>query len=212
MIEMQDLQQAWRGLEQRLARQETELLRARARRTLDSARARLRLVSAGLWLQLVVGAMVVLWAGGYWFDHLGQAHLVAYGIGLHLYGIGLLASSALQLVRLSQVDYDAPVLEVQRRVLALRRSRVACERLLLIAGGVAWVPLVFIALASVGLDVWLRSPDMVLWNLAAGVGLAALAAWLTHRFRAWFERDATGRGLREAEAELAALGGTEATD
>ena len=212
MIEMQDLQQAWHGLEQRLARHETELLRARERRALDSVRARLRLVSAGLWLQLAVGVMVVLWAGGYWFDHLGQWHLVAYGVGVHLWGIGLLGASAHQLARLSQIDYDAPVLDVQRSVLALRRSRVAGERLLLTAGGVAWVPLVFIALASVGMDVWRRSPDIVLWNLAAGVGLAGLAAWLTRRYRGWFERDATGRGLREAEAELAELGGPKTAD
>ena len=207
MIEMTELQQAWRGMEERFARQESAFARMRERRTLDSLQARLRLTSAGLWLQLAVGLLVVLWAGSYWYDHLGEPHLVAYGVGVHLWGIGLLAASALQLARLSQVDYRAPVLEVQRRMLALRRSRVASERALLIAGSVGWVPVVFIALASIGLDVWRRSPDLVLWNLVAGIGIAALVAWLTHRFRDAFERDAMGRGLREAEAELAALGG-----
>ena len=208
MIEMTELQQAWRGMEQRLASQELELTRMRERRTLDSARARLRLTSAGLWVQLAVGVLVVLWAGGYWFDHLGDTHLVVYGIGVHLWGIGLLGASALQLTRLAQVDYRAPVLEVQRRMLALRRSRVASERALLIAGSVGWVPVVFIALASIGMDVWRRSPEVVLWNLVAGVGIAVLVAWLTHRFRDAFERDAMGRGLREAEAELSELAGS----
>jgi len=211
MIEMTELQNAWRGMEERLARQELALTRVRERRTLDSLQARLRLTSAGLWLQLAIGMLVVLWAGSYWFDHLGEPHLVAYGVGVHLWGIGLLAASALQLTRLSQVDYRAPVLEVQRRMLALRRSRVASERALLIAGSVGWVPVVFIALASIGMDVWRRSPDLVLWNLVAGIGIAALVAWLTHRFRDAFERDAMGRGLREAEAELAALGGEKET-
>jgi hypothetical protein len=51
--------------------------------------------------------------------------------------------------------------------MALRRLRIASERMLPIAGFVAWVP--------------------------------------TRRFRDRFERDAAGRSLREAEAELADL-------
>jgi|CXWL01.1.fsa_nt_gi hypothetical protein len=126
-----------------------------------------------------------------------------YGVAVHLYGLGLLIASALQLYRLSRIDYREPVLEVQRQLVSLRRLRIVSERALLISGFLVWVPIVFIALRGIGIDVWITSPATVLWNLAAGIGTAALVTWLTYRFRATFERDSTGRSLREVEAELA---------
>ena len=124
---------------------------------------------------------------------------------MHLYGIALVVVSALQLTQLLRIDYRRPVLEVQRALVELRRLRVRSERGLLVLGFIVWVPLLFIALRALGMDVWLTSPVNVLLNLAAGIVLAGVVYWLTHRFRDRFERDATGRSLREAESELAEL-------
>ncbi len=205
MIEMNDLEQAWNGLDERLERHDVLLKESRRRDVVDGVRARLRLVSTRQFVQLAIGILIVLWAGGYWYDHLGQTHLVVYGVALHLYGLGLLVSAALQLARLAQLDYRAPVLEVQRRLVALRRLRFVSERALLIAGFVAWVPLLFIAMRAAGFDLWLTDPATVWWNLAGGIAMALLVAWLSHRFRAGFEHDAAGRSLRDAEAEMAEL-------
>lgn len=204
-MEMHELEQAWGGLTERLDRQDRMLQQIQRSHGMKTARARLRLVSLGQIIQLAIGILIVFCAGGYWFNHLGQIHLVVYGVAVHLYGLGLLIASALQLTRLAQLDYRKPVLEVQRQLIALRRLRVGSDRALTIAGFVVWVPLIFIAANAVGLDVWQTRPSAVLANLAAGLALAALVAWLMHRFRDTFERDATGRGLREAEAELAEL-------
>lgn len=211
-MDMHELQQAWAGLDERLARQGDDLRGIRRRQGLESARLRLRLVSAGQWVQLAVGIVVALWAGGYWVGHLGEAHLVVYGVSVHLYGLGLLLDAAWQLERLARIDYRKPIVEVQRELVALRRRRVAGERVLLLAGFIVWVPLVFMAANAVGLDVWRRSPEIVGWNVAAGVVLAAFVGWLTIRFRDTFERDAAGRSLRQAEAELDELARPERTD
>lgn len=208
MIEMHELEQAWQGLDERLEQQGALLHELRRRDAVDAVRARLRGMSLRQLAQLAVGLLIVLWAGGYWVDHWGQAHLVAYGMAIHLYGLALLIAAAVQLTRLVRMDYRAPVLDVQRQLLALRRLRIRSERGLLILGFVMWVPLLFVAVRRfLHLDVWLTRPEVVWWNLAAGVGLAAVVAWLTHRFRDMFARDAAGRSLREAEAELAELAG-----
>lgn len=204
-MEMHELEQAWGGLDARLQHQGELLQQLRRRDGFDRTRARLRLVTLGQIPQLLVGILVVIWAGGYWVGHLDQPHLVVYGVALHLYGLGLLVTAAMQLARIARIDYRAPVLEVQRQLVALRRLRITSERALLAAGFVAWVPLVFIAMRGAGMDLWLTRPSVVLANLAIGLALAVLVGWLTHRFRAAFERDATGRSLREAEAELAEL-------
>lgn len=200
-----ELEQAWRGLGERLDRCQLSIDRQRRRDALGAARARLRLLSLGQFVQLAIGALIVLSAGGYWWARLDQPHLAVYGIAIHLYGLGLLIAAGMQLAALMRIDYRAPVLAVQRQLLALRRLRASADRWLLVAGFVVWVPFVFAVLAAAGLDVWLSRPAVVGWNLAAGVALAALAGWLTLRYRSAFERDAAGRSLREAQAELAEL-------
>lgn len=205
-MEMDELEQAWARLDERLGHQDALLQQVRRLQGVDAARSRLRLVSVGQLVQLAIGLAIVVWAGSYWHAHLGQAHLVVYGVALHLYGIALLVGAALQLVQLARVDYRQPVLELQRRLLALRRLRSRSERALLMAGMVAWVPLVFIGLNAIGQDVWPSRPGVVWFNLGVGVALALLVAWLARRYPAAFDRDAAGRGLREAEAALAELG------
>lgn len=211
-MEMNELEKAWNDLSERFESQGERLQQIQRRHGIASARARLHLVSLGQIVQLVIGVVMVLWAGSYWFNHLGQTHLVVYGVAIHVYGLVLLIASALQLARLAQLDYRQPVLEMQRQLLAIRRLRVGGERVLLIFGSLMWVPILCVALRAVGWDVWLISPATVLWNLAAGAGVAVLAVWLMHRFRGSFERDAVGRSLREAEAEFAELAQSERDD
>jgi hypothetical protein len=204
-MELDELKAAWQGMDAQLQAQTAQLRGLRQAGAIQAARSRLRLMSLAQWAQLLVGALIVVWAGSYWWKHLDQPHLVAYGMGLHLYGIALLGSAAIQLTHLLRIDYRRPVLEVQRQLLDLRRVRLRCERALLVLGFVAWVPLLFIVLRAIHVDVWLTRPSAVLANLAAGLALGALMYWLTDRFRGHFERDAAGRSLIQAEAELAEL-------
>jgi hypothetical protein len=210
-MELDELTRAWRALDAQLAAQSVELRASRHDHGIDAARSRLRGVTLGQWLQLAVGVAVAIFAGGYWWDHLGTTHLVAYGVGLHLYGIALIVAASLQLTGLLRLDYRAPVFDVQRRLLALRRLRARCERGLLMLGFVAWVPLVFIAMRAVGMDVWVQRPGVVLANLAVGLAMAGCVAWLTLRHARRFEHDSAGGSLRAAEAELAAISDGDAT-
>lgn len=204
-MEMHELEQAWNGFDQRLARQDARLRQIQGRHGVESARSRLHLLSLGQLLQLLIGIAVVLWAGAYWVGKLGQAHLVVYGIAIHLYGLALAISAGFQLWRVARIDARRPVLEVQRELVSLRRLRATSERVLLMLGFVIWVPVVFVVAHAGGIDVWQTSPWTVLANLGVSVALAALVAWLTHRYRDAFERDAAGRSLRAAEQELADL-------
>ncbi len=205
MIDMQDLEKAWKDLDHRLTQQDVRLEALQRGSRLQAARARLRWATLGQVPQIVIGALVVLWAGGYWTAHWGEPHLVVYGLAIHLYGIGLLGFAIAQVVQLARIDYQAPVIEVQRGLNSLARLRIRAERTLLLAGFLAWVPMVLVALRAVGIDLWQVRPEAVAWNLAASLVLMALVGWLSLRFRAAFERDAMGRGLREATAELDAL-------
>lgn len=204
-MEIAELERAWSGLAAQAAEQAATLRVLQRDRAVDRLRARTRLVSIGQLAQLGIGIAIVLWAGSYWYGHLGTAHLMAYGMAIHLYGLGLVAVASVQLAALARLDYRAPVLATQRRLLALRRLRVRCERVLLLAGFVVWVPVLCAALHAAGFDAWRSSPVTVLGNLAGGLVLWLSAEMLIRRHPAAFERDAAGRSLIEAEAELATL-------
>lgn len=207
-MEMSELQQAWRGLDERLVGLESMARSEHRRRVLGDLRWRLGQLGLGQVAQVVVGLVFVTFAGGFWSANWGTPHLVVYGLAIHVYGLALIVPAALQLAGILRLDPQAPVLAVQARLLALRRLRIRSERVLPIAGMPAWVPILFALAASVGKDLWPSRPGVVMSNLGVGLVLAVLVAWLTHRYRAAFERDAVGRSLAQAEADLAELVGS----
>ena len=75
-MEMHELQQAWNQLDARLAQQQVELTDLRRRSGLGNVQARLRRMAVGPLLQLPIGVLVTVWAGGYWTAHLEQMHLL----------------------------------------------------------------------------------------------------------------------------------------
>jgi len=206
-MDMNELQRAWTDLETRFARQTLALENLRRASAFDRLRSCLRPLGIALWLQLLVGSAVVLLAGGYWAERLEQVHLVFFGVCVHLYGIGLLATAIVQLAQITRLEPGLPVLELQRRLLKLRRLCMGGERWLMAGGFFVWAPLAFLLLARYGLDLWLSRPGVVLSNLGFALLLSMAVLWASYRFRGWFERDASGRSLRAAEAELRELVG-----
>lgn len=206
-MELHDLESAWQSLDRRVAQQDLEIAALRKDAAARRLRNPLRTATAGQVVQLVVGVLFALWGGGYWFDHLGTAHLVAYGLAVHLYGVALLGAAIAMLVRLAAVDHAQPVADVQRRLLELRRTRLRTEAVLWLAGAVMWVPILMIALRAIGIDAWTIHPAYVLWNLAIGLALALAAAWVMWRRPAWFAKLAMDGKLREVDRQLAEIEG-----
>lgn len=206
-MEMTELERAWRSLDERLAGLERYARCEREHRALDGVRDRLRWLGLLQLVQLAIGVAVVLVVGPWWVSHWGQWHLVAYGVGVHVYGVALLVVALLQLFVIAWLDYRRPVATVQKRLLLLRRIRLWSERWLLPLGFFAWMPATFAVLAAWGMDLWLARPGVVLANAAVAMLLAGAAAWYTHgpRFRSHFEREAIGGTLANAEAELTAF-------
>lgn len=202
-MELHELESAWKALDAQVARQEVELKQLRGQNLRMRMRGKLTRASFGQWAQLAIGLLFALWGGGYWFDHLGTPHLVAYGLAVHAYGIALLATAVVMLLHLAAVDYAQPVAEVQQRLLTLRRTRIRSERVCWIVGAVVWVPIMMIALRTIGLDAWLANPGWVLGNLAAAVAIAAAAAWVMWRRPAWFAKMSMDGPLAEVERQLA---------
>src|SRR5579872_1609075 len=192
-MELDEMKQAWQTLNRRLEEQQALNLQLFRDGKLDKAHRRLRPLRWGQRLQILGGALLMLWAGSFWVDHLDNPHYVVYGLILHLYGLLLVLTAARNLYLQSQLDYSAPVLEIQRRLAALRVWRLKEAVIYGVTGCFMWVPLLFMLFALSGADVWANSPAVVWGNLAAGLGCLALFYGLI----AWSRRPGWGR-LRAA--------------
>src|ERR1700722_14446311 len=79
---------------------------------LDRMRRGLRPLVWGQAIQIVMGALIAVWGGGFWTGHLHEPDLLIAGLIVHLAGISMIALGALMQVMISRIDYSAPVLTI----------------------------------------------------------------------------------------------------
>ena len=207
-MELDELKQSWQALDRRLAQQHALNLQLHRESRLEKMRHGLRPLWVGQLVQIVAGALLSLVAGHFWFEHRQYPHLLFCGVLVHLYGLLMIVFAARNLHLIKQVDYAAPVLEIQRRLAELRAWKTRIEApVFLVTGCFVWIPALLMLFAGLGADVWRLHPQVVLWLCASGVAsllLIWLAVWLIRRV--WgarvLEREAAGYSLRRAEAVL----------
>jgi hypothetical protein len=217
-IELDELKSAWRALDARLASLEVlGLDLARERRAGERAR-RLRASLTALWplafgqaVQFLLGAGLIVFAASYWSSNLDRAHLLASGLFLHATGIWMAASAGYELSQLCGLRWTMPVLELQQRLARLRHWRTRNSVMFAWIGCFAWVPMMLMAFAAAGADLWVHKPLVVASWFGFAFASAGLFWLLTRAFRAGrFPRlaaalhaNAAGQSVRRAELALA---------
>lgn len=210
-MELDQLKHAWQTLDRRLAQQHLLQVRVLRERKLDSLRRHLRPLQWGHILQMTFGVLMVVLAVAVWPHHLGETHLLLAGLVMHAYGVAVIVLGAVMLSRIGSVDYDAPVLGIQKQLAGLRKLYVLSGMWVGLPWWLLWVPcamLVFMALF--GADFYRNAPWAIWLNLAVGsVGL--LTTWGFHRWSRhpsrprlgkWLDDSLTGNSLRKAQGAL----------
>jgi len=205
-MELDDMKLAWAALDRRLERQHA--LELAAFRDCRFARARRHLwpTRAGVVARMAGGAVLLAIAAAYWLPRWGVAHLVAWGWMLQAYGLLLVVTGGLEAQRLAGIDCAGHVVDQQRRVTALRAWRIRLVPLWTVTGALVWIPALLAAFdALLGVDVFLRAPEVVVAFFASAAGVVLGAAALR---RAWpaaarhVDASAVGGGLERMRAEL----------
>ena len=173
-IELDDLKSAWQTLNRNLERHHTLALHQFKEARLARFRSGFRPLIAGQIIQLLAGLLLALFAGSFWLDHIGRRHLMFYGISLHAYGILLIVFAARDLFLVSQLDYAAPVVLLQKQIANLRAWHVRAAVWFGVAGCFIWIPLLLIIFYRLGADVWVRNPDVVGWFVLSALICAGL--------------------------------------
>jgi hypothetical protein len=206
-MELDDLKLAWQTLDRRLQQQNALGFQLLKNSRTDNARRGLRPLAWGQALQILIGAAGMLVFAPYWVEHRHEPALLLCGLVLHAYCLGLVIVGAVVEARIAAIDYAAPVLAIQRQLLALRRAYVIGGMIVGLPWWFIYVPLLIVLGDGRMLA---DAPWVVAIQLVIGA-LGLLGTWWFHRWanrpeRAEFGRklddSAAGGSIRRAQAAL----------
>jgi len=208
--ELDDLKSAWQSLSRNLERQNAFTLHQLRQSKLVRFQTGFRPLVIGQIIQIIGGAFLAMCGGCFSVDHLGDPHLMIYGISVHVYGIMLIIFAARDLFLIKSFDYAAPVLELQKKTADLRDWHQCAGLWFAIAGCFIWIPLLLMIFHWLGADVWQRNPADIAWFMVSGLiclGIVyAIVAFSCRPGKEAFARSladsSAGRSVRRAQTLL----------
>jgi hypothetical protein len=205
-MELDEMKLAWQNLDRRLDQQHALSVQLFRDTRLEKMRRGLRPLVWGQALQIVIGVLGLLILAPMWMPHWRDPAVLIAGLVMHAYCIALVVFGAVVEARVAQIDHAAPVLAIQRQLMALRRIYAIGGALVL---GLPWWFLTAPLLVVLTRGVIMQVAPSVIW-IQLGVGAIGLLAslwfyrWLQQPGRAeWarkFDDSSTGGSLRRALA------------
>ena len=214
---LDQFQERWLAQDRRIEEAPSIGKRLQLRAELTAPRAALQWSRFGALFEILCGALCVLWTGTFIYAHFSELRFVSPAVALLLWFMATTAAAIARFVRTGAIDYDAPVLDIQRQLEALRVFTLRSLRLLFVFGVPTWgVPFGIVAAqAWLGIDLyaWIDG-GVLLAVFAATVALglvfqAVCAVCATRLDRSpWLRqiaRSLSGYSLAAAEDQLAKL-------
>jgi serine/threonine-protein kinase len=196
-MELDDLKQTLRALEQRLAHESRMTLKAQHER-------KRRRMHTGLWplylthaAEMVFGLFLTLLVGPFWVSHLDEPHLLIAGVVIHVYAVVMIALSARTLTLLWTLDFGAPVLAIQERLARVRRSYIRAGLIVGLPWWFLWLPFSMLFFEMLGFDLYAdTSPAWFVSNVVFSVAGMLVTLWFS---RALWYRPADAAHRRKLE-------------
>ncbi len=208
---LDDLKTAWQALDRKLERQHAFASRQFKETKLAKLRGGFRPLVAGQTIQTIIGLMLTLFAGSFWFDHISTPHLMICGLMLHAFGLMMMVFAIRDLAFIHGIDYDAPVLAIQKQLGELRAWRLRAGVWFAVAGCLIWAPGLLVLFYLAGTDVWVHKPVVVCWYVASSFLCLVLSYGLLwwsrrpgqERLAKYLQDSSAGKSITRAQAMLA---------
>lgn len=212
---LDDLKADWARRDEKLTRAletQTALMRQFAA---DKALERIRRRGAMGPFGLVVWIAFIVSFGLYLAANWGRWEFFIPGLLLQIWTIAMGALTFQEQARLRDIDFTAPVLDIQKRLAVLRTERARAFQWAFLTGQILWwIPFFIVVCWGVfGVDLYRVSdfmPRFIAINLAVGVVLVPVLLWVAHLVGPRLARSAFGRSILDsvtgrdlAEARLA---------
>lgn len=184
-MNLDELKQAWETSNRRLdtvVSLNRQVVIASMLKTVKTPMQHLRIA---LSMEAVSAFAITLSLGNFIFRHSGEPGFAWPAALMDVWMIGLLVTTIRQLVFMSTIHYDQPVLDIQKRIENLRLLRLRSIRFALITGLVVWwLPfLIVVCKAVFNIDAYMFFGERFFYinGLASGM-IVPLSIWLSKRF------------------------------
>jgi hypothetical protein len=183
-MELDELKSRWAGLDAKLdavLRLDRRLL---ADRILDRADRAMARHAWALAAELAAGVVAVLLTGSFVAGHLGEPRFLAPGLLLHAFVIAQIGALVAQIVGTRRIDYAAPLVEIQRRIAAVRVAAIRTTTWTLLVSPLLWTPLLVVALRGLfGVDAYAAlGASYLAANVAFGFFVIAAGLFVSRRY------------------------------
>lgn len=211
IMELDDLKQAWQTLDRRLTQNHAFQFEALRERRVGKLKRHLLMLRFSQAAQMLFGIAVVLIAVAFWRSYWQEPAMLATGIVMHAYGVLVIAVGGVIQGRISRIDRSLPVLDIQKRLAALRQTYVVGGLWVGLPWALLWVLcLVMLARAVADVNLYAEAPMFVYSSLAVGalilLGVRWFHRWSRHTSRPQtaqrLDDSLTGNSIRRAQAEL----------
>ncbi|HEY6327454.1 MAG TPA: hypothetical protein VIW73_13200 [Candidatus Cybelea sp.] len=170
----------------------------------------LQRLKRGIVAELALNLVGLILIGSFAADHAREPRFLIPAVALGAYAVGLLIAGVRQIVAVAGVDYDEPVVTIQKRLEALRLLRVRTTLAVLLFAPLMWVPLLIVALRGFfGVDAYAINPAWLGANVLFGLAVIPAAVFLARRYG---ERLGWMRGLTDAVAGRSLAGALDSLD
>jgi hypothetical protein len=202
-MDLEDLRAAWTERDQMLQcalDTQTTLLRSVI---VDRDIARLRRVRAMSVFELVVYVSFLAGFGLYLAANWGRWEFFVPGLLLHVWTTAMGAVTFAERAKVREIDFAAPVLDIQKRLAQLRAERAHALQWAFLTGQILWwIPFFIVVCWGVfGVDLYRLSPFMpgfIATNLAVGVALVPLLLWVSRWLGPRLAQSKAGRSLLDS--------------
>jgi len=154
-MDLDELKRTWEGYDRKLdasVRLNTRMMRGALLDKAETAMTRLSLL-VGVELVVLLGA--ALWLGAFMWRYAGEARFLVPAMMLDLGVIVLVIAGVRQVSAVSQLDYGAPVVAIQKHLESLSVERIRATKWTLFLAPFAWTPISIVFLKDVfNLDVY----------------------------------------------------------
>jgi hypothetical protein len=185
MMDFNELKLAWETIDRRLGTAVSLNRQLVIAARMGRVKTPLRHLTVALSLEAVCAFCIVSGLGQFIFRHAGEPRFEWPAVLLDAWMIALLAGTIRQLFVIFRIDYDQPVVEVQKQIGDLRLLRLRIIRWSLITGQIVWwLPFLVVACkAFFDLDAYRIFGSRFFYiNLWAGAAMVSLSIWLSKKF------------------------------
>jgi hypothetical protein len=200
-MELEEIKALWTQTDRKLEasmRLNTALLAQWNLRTTDTS---LKRLSREILFEMIVNVIGIALLGLFAAAHLREPQFLIPAVALDIYAIALVIAGGRQLAEIAAVDYDEPVVTIQKKLEELRLQRIRATLWTLLFAPLMWVPLLIVAVRGIfGVDVYAAGWAWLAANVLFGLAVIPLAIFIAKRYGARLARYTPMRALADTIA------------